>query len=121
MLKNIWQKIKQNHLLLMAVCCLAPIILVLGLLSLYKGNNNYWVWLIILLCPLAHIFMMKGHGHGNTCEKEMDKKSLVKTEYQCPECGCEYKEKELAKKCEVWCKEHNSCNVEITKYAINKG
>ncbi|GAI69001.1 unnamed protein product, partial [marine sediment metagenome] len=29
-----------------------------------------------------------------------------------------YKEKELAEKCQQWCEEHNSCNLEITKYAV---
>ena len=64
MLKRLCQKIKQNHLLSMAICCLAPIVLIIGFLSLYKGGGNYWIWLIILLCPLLHIFMMRGHKHN---------------------------------------------------------
>jgi len=38
--------------------------------------------------------------------------------YQCSECGFKYKEKEWAKKCETWCKEHKSCNLEIIKHAV---
>lgn len=38
--------------------------------------------------------------------------------YQCEECGFQYAEKEWAEKCEAWCKEHQSCNIEITAYAI---
>lgn len=38
--------------------------------------------------------------------------------YQCPECGLHYKNVEQAKKCEVWCREHHSCNLEITSQAI---
>lgn len=38
--------------------------------------------------------------------------------YQCEECGFEYEEKEWAEKCEAWCKEHQSCNVEITQHAL---
>ncbi len=38
--------------------------------------------------------------------------------YQCPECGLHYRDKETAKKCEAWCKKYNSCNLEITKSAI---
>lgn len=38
--------------------------------------------------------------------------------YVCEECGFAYKEKQLAKKCEEWCKKHNSCNIKITKYAV---
>lgn len=40
--------------------------------------------------------------------------------YTCPECGLSYKEKEFAQKCEAWCKDHNSCNLEITKHSVNK-
>ncbi len=40
--------------------------------------------------------------------------------YQCQECGFMYKEKEWAEKCETWCKEHKSCNLEITKYAVKE-
>ena len=37
--------------------------------------------------------------------------------YQCPECGLKYKEKEWAEKCGAWCKEHKSCNLEITAHS----
>ena len=38
--------------------------------------------------------------------------------YQCEECGFRYEEKEWAEKCEVWCKEHKSCNIEITAHGM---
>ncbi len=38
--------------------------------------------------------------------------------YQCEECGFQYAEKEWAEKCETWCKEHQSCNIEITAHTI---
>ncbi len=34
--------------------------------------------------------------------------------HQCEECGFCYEEREWAEKCEAWCKEHQSCNIEIT-------
>ncbi|MBI2515123.1 hypothetical protein HYV91_03015 [Candidatus Wolfebacteria bacterium] len=37
--------------------------------------------------------------------------------YQCEECKLRYKERETALKCETWCREHKSCNLEIIKYA----
>ena len=37
--------------------------------------------------------------------------------YQCPECGFHYRDREWAEKCEAWCREHKSCNIEITAYA----
>ena len=27
-------------------------------------------WLILLLCPLMHVFMHRGHGHGGSKEHE---------------------------------------------------
>lgn len=40
--------------------------------------------------------------------------------YQCEKCMLVYKDKKSAEKCEDWCRKYKSCNLEITKYAINK-
>jgi len=40
------------------------------------------------------------------------------TFYVCDECGFAYKERELAEKCQLWCQQHQSCNLEITQYAV---
>lgn len=40
--------------------------------------------------------------------------------YQCEECGFHYKDKEWAEKCEAWCREHHSCNLEIVKHAVEE-
>ena len=53
----------------------------------------------------------------------VDKKMKVKTKnnkkyFICEECNFAYKEKGWAEKCENWCKKHHSCNIEITKHAI---
>jgi len=40
--------------------------------------------------------------------------------FECEECGFKYRNKEWAEKCEKWCKEKHSCNLEITKYSIQK-
>jgi len=37
--------------------------------------------------------------------------------YQCEECGFHYEDREWAEKCEAWCREHKSCNIEITAHA----
>lgn len=44
----------------------------------------------------------------------------VEGKFQCEECNFFYNEKEIAQKCEKWCKENNSCNLEIIKYALKK-
>ncbi|OGZ20613.1 MAG: hypothetical protein A2654_00365 [Candidatus Nealsonbacteria bacterium RIFCSPHIGHO2_01_FULL_43_31] len=53
-------KMKQRHLLLMALCCLAPLALIIGFSAFFRGGD-YWAWLIILLCPVLHILIMRGH------------------------------------------------------------
>ncbi|MBS3096409.1 hypothetical protein J4480_03135 [Candidatus Woesearchaeota archaeon] len=41
-----------------------------------------------------------------------------KAYYICEECGFAYKGKVTARKCESWCRKYKSCNVEITKHAV---
>ena len=50
---------------------------------------------------------------ANTIAKDKNKY------HQCSVCKFNYKDKLTAKECESWCKEHNSCNMKITKKAIN--
>ena len=38
--------------------------------------------------------------------------------YQCEACGFKYKDEETAKRCEAWCNEHHSCNLDIVKEAV---
>jgi len=40
--------------------------------------------------------------------------------YQCEECGLLYLDKEMAEKCQAWCSEHKSCNLEIIKHAVKE-
>jgi len=38
--------------------------------------------------------------------------------YQCEACKMYYKDRKIAEKCEKWCKEKNSCNLEIIEHAV---
>ncbi|MFQ5975323.1 MAG: hypothetical protein ACE5J5_03285 [Candidatus Hydrothermarchaeales archaeon] len=38
--------------------------------------------------------------------------------YRCGECNLGYLDKEIAQKCENFCKTHNACSMEITKNAV---
>ena len=43
-----------------------------------------------------------------------------KKTFMCGECYLMYKDKKWAEKCEAWCKEHNSCNLHITCYSLER-
>ncbi len=45
---------------------------------------------------------------------------MVKEVYVCEECNFAYTEKEQAKECEEFCKQHKSCSTEITKNSIGE-
>ena len=47
----------------------------------------------------------------------MPDKTKVAKLYQCPECGLHYIDEQIAKKCEAWCIEQKSCNLEITRFS----
>lgn len=49
---------------------------------------------------------------------EKSQEYYPKALYQCKECGFHYEDQAQVGKCEAWCKEHKSCNIEITASAI---
>lgn len=43
----------------------------------------------------------------------------MKTDFfQCPECGLNYRDIAMAKKCEKFCRENKACSMEIAKKAV---
>ena len=76
MLKSIFLKIKQNHLLTMILCCAIPLV---GIFVLWStGVMGWWgYYALLLLCPLGHLFMMRGmmhhSGHHDVKAPEMTK------------------------------------------------
>jgi hypothetical protein len=69
MLKSIFVKIKQNHALMMILCCGIPIVGIMALSSLgIRGSWGYYA--LILVCPLGHTFMMRGM-HSTPAESKM--------------------------------------------------
>jgi hypothetical protein len=44
----------------------------------------------------------------------------IKDKFQCNECKMIYNSKNLAEKCEDWCKKNKSCNLSIIKYAVKE-
>lgn len=64
---------------------------------------------------LIHISNIYGHFDVPQIPELL---ALFKEPYRCEECGFHYENREMAEKCEAWCKEHHSCNLEITSHAL---
>lgn len=99
----------------MLKACLNPKVLiglgaVIVLVYIFVPQIVSYAWILLLLaCPLSMVLMMTTMNHD---EKKQEKV------FVCSECDYQYTESEWAKKCSAWCKEHNSCNLEITKHGI---
>ncbi len=68
MIKACLEKIKKNHFIAMILCCAIPLIGILALSSL--GVLRSWgYYALLLICPLGHIFMMRGM-YSNSQDKK---------------------------------------------------
>ncbi len=59
MIKPIFDKIKQNHFLAMLLCCAIPLIAILAF-SAWGVLGSWGYYALILLCPLVHVFKIRG-------------------------------------------------------------
>lgn len=67
-----------KHMILMLLGCLIPIIIIMGLRHFNIGGpilSKFPIYLMFLICPLMHLFMMKGMmGYGkDNCHGGSDK------------------------------------------------
>jgi uncharacterized C2H2 Zn-finger protein len=49
------------------------------------------------------------------------KKKDGKVYFKCEECGMYYLSREIAQRCENFCKRYNGCDTEIIKHAVELG
>ena len=55
---------RHNHAWIMVIGCLIPLLLLIALP--YFGITGNWLWFVaITVMIMAHLYMMKGHGHKN--------------------------------------------------------
>ena len=70
----LFDKIRNNHMFLMIICCAVPIVAFLSLS--YLGVLGSWeYYALFLLCPLAHILMFK-KSHAKQNKEVVNKSSL---------------------------------------------
>lgn len=102
-----WFKACLNYKVLIGI---AAMIL---LAYLFAPQLAHYSWLLLVLaCPISMIVMMAG------MQRMQDKPNSPKQVFVCSECGLSYADKEWAQKCQAWCREHHSCNIEITAHAV---
>jgi hypothetical protein len=70
MKKTLFAKVLKNHSFAMILCCAVP----LGLLMILSVSGRLGSWgyyALILLCPLMHVFMMRGHASSHDDAREL--------------------------------------------------
>ncbi len=53
------EKIKNNNILMLSICCGAPLMVLLAAIYFFGLSRTYLIWFMLLLCPLMHYLMMK--------------------------------------------------------------
>lgn len=68
------KSVKHAKGITMLVCCLIVMVLLIAAVYFFGIGRNYSYWLILLLCPLMHFFMMRDmhnkppkKGNGDKC------------------------------------------------------
>jgi len=50
---------------LMSLCCILPLLAVMYFIHQGDTSSSPFFWILILLCPLMHLFMHRNMKHGN--------------------------------------------------------
>ncbi len=72
-MKEMLKNLRHNHGLMMLVCCGVPLVLLVIAVYFFGLNKSYLLWFMILLCPIAHVFMMRDAHSGSDKKSRHDK------------------------------------------------
>ncbi len=107
-------------------CCGSPMLIVylnlIGISSL-KVPKAVLLLMTVIFVGIGYIWLIKKSPqdccNGKPCKREDAEREKGKIVYfKCKECGLLYKEKIWAERCQQWCSENKSCNLEITKHSV---
>lgn len=80
----------------------------------FLGGSIANPYLLIPTIILFGLITWVAHQH----HKKQEAITVKLSTYMCPVCALHYPTREVAQSCEAWCTKHQSCNLEITKHAI---
>lgn len=63
---------RNNHVLLMAIGCVLPLGILAAIFVFNLPLGTVGLFAIVLLCPLMHLLMMRGMGHGDHGQASCD-------------------------------------------------
>ncbi|MFC1863213.1 DUF2933 domain-containing protein [Thermodesulfobacteriota bacterium] len=72
------KKITENHSIAMILCCAIPLISI-TILSKTGTLGSWGYYSLLLLCPLLHVFMMRGHIHHT---KDNNEHPMIRNEQE---------------------------------------
>ncbi len=62
---GIFHKIKENHILLMVLTCVVPLLAVTIAVWFFDFQSKWLFWLALAFCMISHLWMMKSMHQGN--------------------------------------------------------
>jgi len=71
---KLWKRVKENHALMMLICCGIPIAGILVARYFFNFNPPYLIWIALLICILSHYFMMKDMHSGKYGDNKKSKR-----------------------------------------------
>lgn len=61
---GVFESIRKNHWAMMAICCLLPVLLIIGFSAAGVSGPMIYI-LAIAVCVGSHVLMMLFHGHDD--------------------------------------------------------
>ncbi len=113
-----WRR-HRNPLPLVIAGVSAAAFYVISFVKYYTLSYSIWVAAPLVGLVGASVLNLVLERRCTTCKVPNTRPAATHEPFwTCPECSLRYPERSWAEKCEAWCKEHKSCNLDITAHAV---